>query len=357
MLEIHFSKRGRRMKKGYQAISFALAGMLMLVGCNSNNSESNPRKTAGTYNGLIEPEGIEHVIGVLQFGENAQLDDSTSGFMKALKDAGLDDSLNSHYDIQIANFDKEKSKSIAEKFVKDKVDIIFANAPESALTALEATTEIPIVFTSVPDPISAGLVKSLDAQEGNITGTTTTSPDTVPLIMDFMTARFGAKNIGVLFQEGQPQSEAIVSQVEDLAKVNGSTITAAPVSKSEDVKVVAESLIGKVDAFFIPNDSTIVLAFDTIVEIANQNKIPLFVDQIDLLQKGAMAASGIDYFDLGFQTGTMALNILLGGKSPSELPIQVPDRPKLYINKKAVANQGITFNPDWELEAEIIEGK
>jgi putative tryptophan/tyrosine transport system substrate-binding protein len=160
-----------------------------------------------------------------------------------------------------------------------------------------------------------------------------------------------------LFQEGQPQSEAIVSQVEELAKVNGSSITPAAVSNSEEVEVIAESLVGKVDAFYIPNDSTIVSAFDTIVEIANQNKIPLFVESLELLERGAMAASGIDYFDLGFQTGTMALNILLGGKSPSELPIQVPDRPKLYINKKAVANQGVTFNPDWELEAEIIEGK
>jgi putative tryptophan/tyrosine transport system substrate-binding protein len=343
------------MKKGYQAISFALASMLMVVGCSSNNE--GPKKTAGTYNGLIESHEIEHTIGVLQFGENAQLDESTSGFMKALKDAGLDDSLNSHYDIQIANFDEEKSKSISEKFVKDKVDIIFANAPESALTALEATKEIPIVFTSVPDPISAGLVNSLDAHEGNITGTITTSPDTTPLIIDFMTARFGAKNIGVLFQAGQPQSEAIVSQVEELAKVNGSTITTASVSSSEEVKGAAESLVGKVDAFFIPNDPTIVAAFDTIVEIANQNKTPLFVESLDLLERGAMAASGIDHFDLGFQTGTMALNILLGGKSPSEMPIQVPDRPKLYINKKGVANQGVKYNPDWELEAEIIEGK
>jgi putative tryptophan/tyrosine transport system substrate-binding protein len=343
------------MKKRNQAISFALAGMLMLVGCSSN-SEGN-KKTAGTYNGLIESNEIEHTIGVLQFGKNAQLDESTSGFMKALKDAGLDDSLNSHYDIQIANFDKEKSKSISDKFVKDKVDIIFANAPESALTALESTKEIPIVFTSVSDPIEAGLVNTLEAQGGNITGTITTSPDTTPLIIDFMTARFGVKNIGVLFQEGQPQSEAIVSQVEELAKVNGSSITPAAVSNSEEVEVIAGSLVGKVDAFYIPNDSTIVSAFDTIVEIANQNKIPLFVEGLELLERGAMAASGIDHFDLGFQTGTMALNILLGGKSPSELPIQVPDRPKLYINKKAVANQGVTFNPDWELEAEIIEGK
>jgi putative tryptophan/tyrosine transport system substrate-binding protein len=342
------------MKKKYQAISFALAGMLMLVGCSNNEGT---KKTAGTYNGLIEPQGIEHVIGVLQYGENAPLDDSTSGFMKALKDAGLDDSLNSHYDIQIANFDKEKSKSIAEKFVKDKVDIIFANAPESALNALEATTEIPIVFTSVPDPIGSGLVESLEAPGGNITGTTTTSPDTTSLLIDFMTARFGAKNIGVLYQEGEPKSEAIVTSVEELAKVNGSAITKATVSKQEDVKAAAESLVGKVDAIFIPDDSTIVSAFDSIVEIANQNKIPLFVDRFDLLEKGAMAASGIDYFDLGFQTGTMALNILLGGESPSEMPVEVPDRPKLYINKNGVANQGVKYNPDWELEAEIIEGK
>lgn len=344
------------MKKKYQAISFALVGMLMLVGCNSN-SESNSKKTAGTYNGLIEPQGIEHVIGVLQFGENAQLDDSTSGFMKALKDAGLDDSLNSHYDIQIANFDKEKSKSISEKFVKDKVDIIFANAPESAITALEATTEIPIVFTSVPDPIGSGLVESLEAPGGNITGTTTTSPDATPLLIDFITARFGAKNIGILYQEGEPKLEAIVSSVVEQAKVNGSAITIATVAKSEDVKIAAESLVGKVDAFYIPDDPTIVTAFDSIVEIANQNKIPLFVDRLDLLERGAMAASGIDYFDLGFQTGTMALNILLGGKSPTDLPVEVPDRPKIYINKQGVANQGVNFNPDWELEAEIIEGK
>jgi putative tryptophan/tyrosine transport system substrate-binding protein len=338
------------MKKKYQALSFALAGMLLLAGCNSSSSSSSTK-------GNNTEEKKQYTIGLTQFGAHPSLDAATEGFIKALEDQGFKEGDNVTFDIQDAQFDMNNTQTIATNFVGDKVDLIFANATPSAVSALNATKEIPIVFTSVTDPVGAGLVTSFDQPGENITGTTDNHPDATKTTIDFITKEIGAKNIGVVYNSGEQNSEVQVKAVEEFASANGASLVTASVATSAEVKQAAESLVGRVDAIYIPTDNTVVSALESVISVANDKKIPLFVGELDSLKKGAVAASGFDYFDLGYDTGLMAAQILKGEKKPSEIPVGLPKTLTMVINKKGAAAQGVEINPEWETNAEFIDGE
>lgn len=332
------------MKKVGQMLSVALAGALLLAGCGTKDTSQSSNNAAG---------GKEYKIGISQFAVHPSLDAATKGFKQALKDKGL----NVKYDEQNAEADMNNTQTIAKNFVGNKVDLIFANATPSAVSALNATKEIPIVFTSVTDPIGAGLVKSFAQPGGNATGTTDNHPDATGKTIHFITDQIKAKKIGILYNAGEQNSVVQAKQVKKLAEQRGAKLISASVSTSAEVKQAAESLVGRVDAIYVPTDNTVVSALDTVIAVANSKKIPLFVGELDSMKKGAVAASGFNYYDIGYQSGVMAANILTGKKKPSEIPVELPKTLKLVINKKAAAAQGVKVDPSWSKIGEFYEGK
>ena len=152
------------MKRIGKMFSVLVAGALLLAGCGSKDTSGTNKKDSG--------EKV-YQIGISQFAVHPSLDAATKGFKQALKDKGI----KAKYDEQNAEADMNNTQTIAKNFVGNKVDLIFANATPSAVSALNATKDIPIVFTSVTDPIGAGLVKSFDQPGKNITGTTDNHPD------------------------------------------------------------------------------------------------------------------------------------------------------------------------------------
>ncbi|MDZ5472784.1 ABC transporter substrate-binding protein [Bacillus sp. 31A1R] len=328
------------MKKIVKSVSLALAGFLVLTGCSGEKASNDGDKK-------------QYKIGISQFVEHPSLDAATDGFKKALEDAGLD----VKYDFQNAQADMNNTQTIANNFVGDKVDLIFANATPSAVSALNATKDIPIVFTSVTDPVGAGLVESFDKPGDNITGTTDNHPDGTARTIHFMTDQVGVKKIGVIYNAGEQNSGVQVDAVKELAKGKGAEVVEATVSTSAEVKQAAESLIGRVDAFYIPTDNTVVSALESVISVANSKKIPLFVGELDSMKRGAVAASGFNYYDLGYQSGKMAASILKGEKKPSEIKVELPDSLKLVINKKAAREQGLEVKEEWEQEGGFYEGE
>jgi putative ABC transport system substrate-binding protein len=331
------------MKKNVRAVSFVLAGMLMLAGCGSKDTVGSTKKDSADK---------VYKIGISQFAVHPSLDAATEGFKKALQDKGV----KVKYDEQNAQTKMDDAQSIAQKFVGDKVDLIFANATPSATTALNQTKEIPIVFTSVTDPVGAGLVKAFDKPGKNITGTTDNHPDATKKTIDFITNEVKAKKIGVIYNSGEQNSEVQVKQVKDLVEKNGAKLVEVSVSTSAEVKQAAESLVGRVDAIYIPTDNTVVSALESVISVANSKKIPLFVGELDSMKRGAVAASGFNYFDIGYQSGVMAADILTGKKKPSEIPVELPKTLKLVINTKAAEAQGLKVNEDWKKLGEFFEG-
>jgi putative ABC transport system substrate-binding protein len=331
------------MGKRIKSLSFILAGMMLLAGCGSKDTTGSSKKDGG--------EKV-YRIGISQFAEHPSLDAATDGFKKALQDKGL----KVKYDEENAQTKMDNAESIAQKFVGDKVDLIFANATPSATSALNETKEIPIIFTSVTDPVGAGLVKAFDKPGKNITGTTDNHPDATKKTISFITDEVKAKKIGVVYNSGEQNSVVQVKEVKKIAEEKGAKLVEVSVSTSAEVKQAAESLVGRVDAIYIPTDNTVVSALESVISVANSKKIPLFVGELDSMKKGAVAASGFNYYDIGYQSGLMAAEILTGKKKPSDIPVELPKSLKLVINTKAAEAQGLTVKDEWKKLGEFFEG-
>ncbi|WP_370586515.1 ABC transporter substrate-binding protein [Parageobacillus thermoglucosidasius] len=329
------------MKKRIQQIAMLCsASFLLLSGCGAketNKSDGNKEKT--------------YQIGVTQFVEHPSLDAALEGFKQALKDKGLSVS----YDVQNAQGDMNNNQTIANNFASDQVDLIFANSTPSAQAALNATKDIPIVFTSVTDPVGAQLVQSMEKPGGNVTGTTDTHPDAIPKTVQFIDKYVKGNRVGMIYNSGEQNSVAQVETVKKAMKGTDLKIVPVSVSTSAEVKQAAESLVGKADCIYIITDNTVVSALESVIQVASDHDIPLFVGELDSVKRGGFAAYGFDYYDIGYEAGEMAAQILKDGKKPSDLPVQYPKKLKLLINKKAAKDMNIELNPEWDSIAEYIE--
>ncbi|MDQ0214436.1 putative ABC transport system substrate-binding protein [Oikeobacillus pervagus] len=325
-------------------VSLGLVSSLFLAGCNGGEDSGDSKEGNND-------KGKTYKIGVSQFVEHPSLDNAYKGFKKALEDEGL----NVDYDVQIAQNDQNNNQTIANNFVGDQVDLIFANSTPSATSALNATKDIPIVFTSVTDPVSAGLVKSMDKPGGNITGTTDLHPDSISNTIQFMAENFDGKRVGVIYNAGEQNSVAQVNELKKIMDKNKLKLVPVTVSTSAEVKQSAESLIGKVDLIYIFTDNTVVSALESVIQVANKEDIPLFVGELDSVRRGGFAAYGFEYYDIGYEAGQMAAKILKDGKKPSELPVQPPQKLKLLINKKAAGKMKIEIKDEWKKTAEFVE--
>lgn len=320
--------------------SAALA--LMLAGCGGeSDSAADPEKTDASAG-----EKETYVIGVTQIVEHPSLDAAYEGFQKALEDAGLE----VEYQYNSASGDSSQTVPIAQKLVGDGVDLIFANSTPSAQAAKSATADIPIVFTSVTDAIGAELVTSMEAPGGNVTGTVDLHPDTIANTVKFLKDELGAKKVGTVYNTGEQNSIAQVEQVKKALETEGIELVEAAVSTSAEVKQATESLLGKVDSLYIITDNTVVSALESVVDVANANKLPLMVGEMDSVARGGLGAYGFEYYDIGYEAGEKAVQILKEGKSPGEIPATYPGNLKLMINKAAADNLGLEVKESWNAE-------
>lgn len=334
------------LKKWSKILGVSLMSLALLAACGTSDDKKDE---AGKDNG--DKAGETYVIGVSQYVTHPSLDEATKGFKQAIEDSGL----KVEYVDQNAQGDPNNAATIAQNLVADKVDLIFANATPSAIAAAKETKDIPIIFTSVTDPISAKLVESMENPGGNVTGTIDNHPDAIPNTIKFLNEQTDYKKIGIVYNAGEENSVSQINSVKEAAKGTDLEIVEATVSNTSEVKQAAESLIGRVDAFYVFTDNTVVSALESVIDVANSKKIPLFVGEPDSVQRGGFAAFGISYYDIGYKAGEMAVQILKGEKKPADLPVQYPESLKLVINKSAAEKQGIKIKPEWEKDAEIIE--
>jgi len=330
------------MKKWFKVAAVALASTAVLGACgkSDSNGEDNKDSKKATY-----------TIGATQIVEHPSLDAAYKGFKDALKDKGVD----VKYDFQNAQNDKSNVSTISKNFVAKKVDLIFANSTPSALGALQATKDIPIVFTSVTDAVDSGLIKSMKEPGQNITGVLDLHPDAIKKTVEFIDKNFKGATVGLLYNAGEQNSVTQIEQVEKAAKSTDLKLAKRTVSTSAEVQQAAKTLAGKADVIYVVTDNTVVSALDSVVKVADEQKIPLVVGEPDSLAKGGFATFGIDYHTIGYRTGEMAADILKGDKKVSDLPVEYPPEIQLYINKKAADKQGVKWNKEWDKDAKIVE--
>ncbi|MDQ0187948.1 ABC transporter substrate-binding protein [Cytobacillus kochii] len=320
------------------------SSMLLLGACGSSGADE--------ASGREGNEKVQEVvkIGITQIVEHPSLDAAREGFIAALKDAGYEEGKNLELDYQNAQGDANNNMSIAQNLVNDDNDLILAIATASAQSVVQSTKDIPILFTGITDPLSADLVKDLDNPGENVTGTSDTHPDaiknTIASIKKFVPE---AKTVGIIYNDGEANSIVNVENAKKALEENGLEYALTAISTSSEVKQAAESLVDRSDVFYIPKDNTVVSALESVITVANKEKIPTFVGESDSVERGTFSSYGFEYHDLGYKTGEMAIEIL-NGKNPGDIPVGFPDNLELIVNKSAAEKQGV------ELTDELLEG-
>ena len=332
--------------KKFSMISSVAALSLALAACGDDDTTS---KEGNKSNEGGAESAETYKIGISQFVTHPSLDAATEGFKAAIDDAGLD----VEYLDKNANGEQPVAQTIAQDLVSGGVDLIFANATPSAQAVAGVTKDIPIVFTSVTDAVGAELIASMEAPGGNVTGTVDLHPDTIANTVKFLVEELGAKKVGTVYNTGEQNSVVQVEAVKAALEAAGVELVEAAVSTSAEVKTATESLVGKVDSFYIITDNTVVSALESVVDVADSNKLPLMVGELDSVERGGLGAYGFSYYDIGYEAGQKAVEILVDGKSAGEIPATYPANLKLTINNKVLDNLGLELKEAWA--ADVIE--
>ncbi len=295
-------------------------------------------------------------IGVTKIVSHAALDADEKGFEAALAGSGFKEGVNVAYDRQNAQGDMAKAQAIAKQFVDQKVDLIHSIATPTTQAVEKVTKNIPVVFSSITDPVSAGIVPK-DSAPGKKTGTNLTGvSDQWPVFLQMQSyARFvpGVKNWGTIYNPAESNSVLHIKAMREAAKKLGLTLVEATIANSKEVAQAASSLVGKVGAVVITSDNTAVADFESIVKVCNEKKIPLFAGDVDSVARGAIAAYGLDYYLVGYSAGKKAALVLKGAK-PGDIPWGPVEKFSLVINEKAAKAQGVAVPPEFLKKADKV---
>lgn len=280
-------------------------------------------------------------ISVSQFVEHPALDAVLRGFQEYLKEKGIEVTYNVHN----AQANMGTANQIAQQMIGEKADLLVAIATPSAQTCVQALGKAPadlkrpFLFTAVTDPVAAGLVKDLAKPDAGITGVSDLLPIEEHLRM-VLAYKSDLKKLGLLYNAGEANSKATVAAIKAMSEKLGFETVEATASKTADVYQAAKSLVGRVDAVFIPTDNTIVSALESVIKVGVQNKLPIFAADVDSVKRGAVAAMGFDYYKHGYQTGAIAERILQGEK-PENIPVEFQKDLQLHINAGYSRQMGI----------------
>ena len=325
------------MKKKVLAVVLGMSMVVaMMTGCGTSKDSSDAASSnEKTY-----------TIGISQFAEHGSLDNCREGFIEGLKEEGIEEGKNLKIVTKNADADTGTASQIADQFVSDKVDMICAIATPSAQAAYNAAmeTDIPVVYTAVTNPVAAELANDDKSPVGNVTGTSDELPVEAQLkmIREIMP---DAKTIGILYTTSEANSVYSIEQYEKLADKYGFTIEKTGITNTSEIQLAASDLLGKVDCLTNLTDNTVVSALPTILGLANEKGIPVFGSEIEQVKIGCLAAEGIEYTQLGKDTGKMAAKILKGEADASEMNYELITESSLYVNEKVAENLGITV-PD-----------
>lgn len=299
------------MKKLVTLTLTMMMGLSMLVGCSTKEDQLT--------------------IGIVQIVEHTSLDMIRESLVEELGTKGLVDGQNVKIDYQNAQGDQSNLNSICKKFVGDGVDVIVAIATPSAQAAAAATSEIPIIFSAVTDPVSAKLVTNLEKPEGNVTRTSDAIPvDEVFELCQELTPE--VKTFGFLYTTSEVNSQSVVEEAKTLAADYGYDYEEVAITNTSELKQAAYSLAGKVDAIYTPIDNSIASAMTVLSEVGKETKVPVYVGADSMVMDGAYATVGINYEDLGRQTGDMVAEVL-NGKAIRDLPVATLSEFQKVINK------------------------
>ncbi|AFA48771.1 ABC transporter substrate-binding protein [Acetobacterium woodii] len=325
--------------KKLMAILFATTLVVLGAGCTSSATKEESKNVS---------------IGIVQYVDHVALDAAREGFISALADNGYTDGDNITIDVQNAQGDQSNLSTISDRFVSNKVDLVLAIATPAAQAIAGKTTEIPILGTAITDYVAARLVKSNEAPGGNVTGTTDMNPisEQIDLLVKLVPT---AKTVGVLYTSSEDNSVIQAKIAKEAIEKLGMKYVEVTVTNSNDVQQATQSIVSQCDAIYIPTDNVFASAMPQVENITTQSKTPVICGESGMVESGGLATLGINYSDLGYQTGLMAVKIIKGEAKPATMPIESATKFDYAINGSVAQEIGLTIPAD--LQQYIITTK
>ena len=298
-------------------------------------------KTEGDQNN--DSEMIK--IGIIQLVEHPALDQAHQGFIDGLKEAGYEEGKNVVFDYQNAQGEQANCITIAQKFLNDKNNLILAIATPAAQAVANLIKDIPILVTAVTDPETAKLVEKNDAPNGNVSGTSNLTP--VDEQMDLLKKLVpNIKTVALIYNSSEQNSKFQIDMAKRKLDSMGISYIEATITNPNDIQQVVQSIIGKVEAVYIPTDNMLASGMANVIAITEPAKIPVICGEADMLKSGCLATYGISHYELGKLTSKQAVKILKGEAVPATMPIEYLDKPTLSINTNAAEKLGIIIAED-----------
>ena len=295
----------------------------------------------------------QKTVAVSAIVEHPALDAVRDGVRDELKDAGFEAGKTLKFDYQSAQGNTGTAAQIARKFVGDRPDVIVAISTPSAQAVVAATRDIPVVYSAVTDPVAAKLVGSWEPSGTNVTGVSDMSPlsKQIDLMREVVP---NLKRVGIVFNPGEANSVAIVEELKKLFAPAGLTLVEGAAPRTVDVPSAAQSLAGKVDLIYAPTDNNVMSALEGIIKVSQQAKVPVISADPSAVARGATAALGLSYYDLGRQTGRIVVRIL-NGEKPGAIASQVGETFETQVNPAAARRQGVTLPRSLLERAKVVE--
>lgn len=319
-----FRLKSRNLKMLAAGVMLTLA-MGALAGCGGEKKEAAKKDK---FN-----------VGIVQIVEHAALDVASKGFVDGMAAKGYKEGENVTYDRQNAQADQSNLHTIAQHFINKKVDLICAVATPAAQVVANATQDIPIVATAVTDYEAAKLIKSNAKPETNVTGTSDMNlvEAQLDLILKLVPT---TKTVGVIYNSSEINSQVQVDLLKGFAKDRKVEIKEATVNNVNDIQQAARSLIGNVEAIYVPTDNVLASAMPALAMVTEEAKLPVVSGWDDA---NGIATIAIDYYKLGVQTGEMAADILSGKAKPQDMPIQTQNEFTVIVNEANAKKIGLTI--------------
>ena len=312
----------------------------MLTGCGGSNDKEIPK------------------IGIVQLVSHGAAESAADGFKQALADNGFVDGETVTLIEQNGQNEQSNLESIAQSFLSEEVDLICAVSTSTAQVMAAATSEIPIVGTAITNYEETRLVESNEAPGYNVTGTSDQNPieKQGELLLQLVP---DAKTIGIVYNASEVNSQLQVAHMTAYMQDKGVAVVEATFADINHMQQATQSLVGKVEAIYLPTDNAVASSMAQVVTVAEEAKLPVICGAISQVEGGGLATYGIDYYKLGYQSGEMAVKILNGEAEPATMPIAFANENELtlVINKEEAERIGLTIPQELLDQAVIVETK
>jgi len=331
-----------------RTLALALIVPVILTGCSDTASKA-PAEGGGNEKSSEGEKTFK--IGISQLIEHPSLDQARDGFIDGLKELGI----NAETEYASAQGEPSNTQMIAEKFVKDKVDLIYSIATLSTQSAKQATkgNNIPVIFSSVTDPVYSEIVESYDKIE-NVTGVTD-KVEALEILKSAFDLKEGAKVVGIIYNTGESNSEVQIEEVRTAAEKLGMTVETVGITTVNDIPQAVNTLAKKIDVMYIISDNTVASAIDLVANLCVEKKILTLSTIETQAENGILMSNGLNYYGLGKQAAEIAKQILVDGKDIKTISVEQPSGLKKIVNVATMEALGLTKDNKAFQGAEFIE--